>query len=675
MDRSNEHLGTERIGRLLRRFSIPCVLSLFIASSYNIADQIYIGNSAAGYLGNAAIGIAFPILIMVQAFAWCFGDAAAAFLAICQGRKEMDKADKAAGISIVFGLVISIVLMAGALHFKEPLLRLFGASDLTIGYSSSYLKIVSYFFPAFMLLNVINPIIRSDGSPVWSMVSMGFGALANIILDPIFIYVLDWGVEGAAWATAIGQAASLALNVAYLFRTKTFKMRASSFVPNFKLLKEFLPLGISSFITQMSIVAISLVCNAMLFKYGTTSVYGADIPIAAVSVETKIYTILINIVVGIVLGGQPIFGYNIGAGKIDRVKKTYGLIFLITLIISAVFTLVNEVYPDIFFLPFGSMDQPLYVEYSRKVFRFFMSSAIFTCLIKMTSIFFQSCGKPFQAIASSILRDIILFIPFAILIPMIAENRNPGDGIVALLFSAAAADIIAVAVDWFLVSSYFKNIDSYNKRFGTGVVFPDDYKVEYPSRKGPVITISREHGSNGKFIGSLLAQKLSIPFFDKDILNMMAKERNLPATYSMSSGMKVGISNSLYLSKDFNWEAIAAQRSLVCDVAEMGSCVIVGRAADYHLRENPNVVRIFIYADKKTKIRNTMKFYGDSSFEARKQMRRSDLSRALYYRNITGGGKWKSRNNYDLFIDSSSGDEKTADMLAGMIRGMYPEMK
>lgn len=251
----NDFLGTEKVGKLLFKFAVPCVLSLLISALYNIVDQIFVGNSKLGYLGNAATGIVFPLMIVVQAFAWCIADGSAAFLSICQGKKDTEHAHKAIGTGIVIGEIISVILLIVAITCKDAILRTFGASDQTIGLSSSYLTIIASFFPVFMFINIMNAIIRSDGSPAWSMISMASGAVLNIILDPIFIYALDLGIEGAAWATVIGQIFSAIFTFIYFFKTKTFKLNIKSFIPDMHEFTRVVVLGISSFITQLSIVA------------------------------------------------------------------------------------------------------------------------------------------------------------------------------------------------------------------------------------------------------------------------------------------------------------------------------------------------------------------------------------------------------------------------------------
>lgn len=304
---STEFLGKEKISKLMLKFCIPCVLSLLISALYNIVDQIFIGNSELSTLGNAATGVVFPIFIIAQGVAWYFGDGSAAYINIHQGKGDTDKIHICVGTGMTLTCILSVFLPAVFYPLKTQVLSLFGASENTIGYAIEYFNIILGFFPVYMLSNMINAVVRADGSPSWSMFSMLAGAIINIILDPVFIFACKWGMAGAAWATAIGQIVSFVISIAYLFRTKTFKLTIRSFVPRLKIYGEAFKLGISSLITQMTIVVISLVCNMMLAKYGATSKYGVDIPIAVIGIESKVFTVVINIVVGIVLGCQPIY--------------------------------------------------------------------------------------------------------------------------------------------------------------------------------------------------------------------------------------------------------------------------------------------------------------------------------------------------------------------------------
>ena len=202
---SSRFLGEEKINRLMLRFSIPCILSLLVSSLYNIVDQIFIGNSELSTLGNAATGVVFPVFIIAQAFAWCFGDGCAAYLNIVQGRKDDSGAHKAIGGSITVAFLSGVLMMAVIYPFKEPILTLFGATENTLAYSIEYLDIILAMIPIYILCNMMNSIIRADGSPTWAMLSMLLGAIVNIILDPVFIFGLKMGMKGAAIATIIGQ--------------------------------------------------------------------------------------------------------------------------------------------------------------------------------------------------------------------------------------------------------------------------------------------------------------------------------------------------------------------------------------------------------------------------------------------------------------------------------------
>lgn len=453
-------LGTEKLSKLMFKFSVPCVLSLLVSALYNIVDQIFIGNSELSTLGNAATGVVFPIFIIAQAFAWCFGDGCAAYLSICQGRKDTKSAHKSIGTGIVMTLLSSLVLMAIFFPLKVQLLTLFGASESSIGMAVEYFNIILAFFPVYMLFNMMNAVIRSDGSPSISMLSMLLGAVINIILDPVFIFGLHWGMKGAALATVIGQCVSFIVSLIYFFRTKTFKLSLKSFIPDLKTFSGALKLGLSSFITQMTIVIISLVCNIMLKKYGAMSQYGIDIPIAVIGIESKVFTVVINLVVGIVLGCQPIISYNFGARNYDRVKKLYKYILMCTLIIGVLSTLLFELAPNavvgIFGTPTNIPNPEDYWIFADKTFRIFLSLVTFTCIIKMTSIFFQAVGKPVYAIVTSMIRDIILFVPLVIILPKFM-------GIDGILCAAPISDAVAMVVTVVLTVVYMKKLNDDNK--------------------------------------------------------------------------------------------------------------------------------------------------------------------------------------------------------------------
>ena len=263
----NAYLGRDDLGKLLRSFSLPCILSLLVSALYNIVDQIFIGNSELGYLGNAATGVVFPLLMVAMAFGWCVGDGCAAYLSLCQGKVDAQSAHRCVGSGVTMTFAASVFLMIVCGIWQEPLLRLFGASDTTIGMAMEYFTILLGAFPFYMLTNSTNGSIRADGSPKYAMLSTVSGAVTNIVLDPIFIFGLHWGIKGAAWATVAGQVLSFVLNAAYLLRkTKSFQLEKASFKPHWRVFFASVQLGISTFVTQISIVVVSLVTFTCFIK-------------------------------------------------------------------------------------------------------------------------------------------------------------------------------------------------------------------------------------------------------------------------------------------------------------------------------------------------------------------------------------------------------------------------
>lgn len=664
---SSDFLGKEKISKLMVKFCIPCVLSLLVAALYNIVDQIFVGNSELSTLGNAATGVVFPIFIIAQGFAWYFGDGSAAYINIHQGKGDTGKIHKCVGTGMTLTVIVSVVLLAIFYPLKTQILTLFGASENSIGYAVEYFNIILGFFPIYMLSNMINAVVRADGSPSWSMLSMLAGAVVNIILDPIFIFACKWGMSGAAWATVIGQCVSFVISIVYLFRTKTFKLTIKSLIPDFKTYGEAFKLGLSSLITQMTIVVISLVCNIMLAKYGSMSKYGADIPIAVIGIESKVFTVVINIVVGIVLGCQPIIGYNMGARNFGRIKKLYRSILLCTVAVGAIATILFEAAPDavvgMFGKPTNIPNPDDYWEFARKTFRIFLALVIFTCTIKMSSIFFQAVGKPVFAVLTSLIRDIICFVPLICVLPIFY-------GVNGILVSAPIADLLAMLVTAGLTVAFFIGIKKMAAK--SSATNGQDSTVIKPSKDGVIITIARQHGSSGKQIGKIVAEKLGIPFYYKEMTALAAQESGLDKEFiSDINANSPDVLRSLYLSCEVVQQAITAQDKIIRKIADNGSCVIVGRAADYVLRGYKDVVRIYIYAPEEYRVKRIMEVYGDSEEEAKKNLRRSDKARAAYYANISAQ-KWGDSKNYDLCVDSSIGVEQSADLIVSYVQAKKP---
>lgn len=348
-----------------------------------------------------------------------------------------------------------------------------------------------------------------------------------------------------------------------------------------------------------------------------------------------------------------------GAKKYDRVKKIYKAILLCTIVIGVIATLMFELMPKtvvgIFGTPTNIPNPDDYWVFAEKTFRIFLSLITFTCIIKMTSIFFQAVGKPVQAITSSLIRDIVCFIPLIVIIPIFF-------GIEGILFAAPIADFIAVIVAVVLVISFMRSLKQVDQ------LNDEKLAVLKPSKQGVIITIGREHGSLGKQIGKLVAEKLGIPFYYKEMTALAAQESGLDKEFiSGISSNSPAILYGLYLSTEVVKQAIVAQDQIIRKIAEQGSCVIVGRASDYVLRDHSDVINIFVYAPIDYRVERVMEVYSDSADEARKNIRRSDEARASYYKNISRQ-YWGDRHNYDLLIDSSIGIVESAKIICQYVK-------
>lgn len=662
MMEDTKQLGEVAIEKLLLKFSIPCVMGLLIGALYNIVDQIFIGNSSLGYLGNAATGVSFPIICIANAFAWCIGDGAAAFLSICAGRKDEESAHKCVGTGIVSTTIISIILCIICLIFNKPLMSLFGASDATLVLASDYFRIVALFFPAYLMFNVLNSMIRADGSPTYAMSALLIGAIINVVLDPIFIFLFDLGIKGAAYATVIGQVVSFVICALYFSKPKSFKLKRSSFRIDYPILKNLIILGGSTFIVQISLVVMTLLCNMMLFKYGALSKFGSDIPISVFSIQTKVYTIVGNIACGIALGGQPILGYNYGAKKMDRVRECYKYIFISSLTVGVLSTLVFIFCPEVIIGIFGTQNE-LYMEFATTSFKTFLSLSFITVFIKISSVFFQAIGKPVQAMIASVLRDMICFVIFTITLCIFFEAKAPGNGIYGILFAAPLSDLAAGTTIAILTIKFLRSLKGVNEETKENINIT-------PTHPGTIITIAREHGTCGKQIGEMLAKELNIPYYSKELTAIAAKESGfaeefLPSDYDEENELLY----NLYLSTNVGQQSVIAQEKILRKIADEGACVIIGRAANHVLWNYNNILKVFLYAPQDYRVSNIQKMYGDSKEEALRHMQKSDKARASYYQNISGY-EWKNVHNYNLCIDASVGKEETVKIILDYLNNM-----
>ena len=448
----NSFLETEKISKLVRKFSLPCIISLLVGALYNIVDQIYIANASyLGSNGNAANTVVFPLTVLALAIAVMLGDGACAFVSISLGEGNKENAEKSVGNAIVLTIVSSLVLTALYLLLMEPLLTLFGGkvNEETYNLSREYFFWITLGLPFYMFGQAINPIIRSDSSPRFAMVATLAGAITNIILDPIFIYTFHWGMAGAAIATVIGQILTAAFSIWYLFHMKTIKLGKECFKLNFTIIKKFIPLGVTSFLSQLALVISMAAVQNSCTKYGAMDpIFGqtqySQIPLAVLGIVMKFFQIAISVSIGIAAGAIPLAGYNKGAGRNDRVKQLFSYILTLEAIVGAISLIIVEVFPLAITNLFGaSNESAYYTQFAIKCFRIYLCMMILATVNKGTFIFMQALGMAKESTLISLTREII----FGVLLPIIMPYFMGLDG---LLWSFPLADILT-----FLITAYF----------------------------------------------------------------------------------------------------------------------------------------------------------------------------------------------------------------------------
>lgn len=430
-------LGYERIGKLLTRYAVPSIISLIINSLYNMVDQIFIGQGV-GFLGNGATNIIAPIATIAIAVSTLFGDGLAAFFSLNLGRGEAEKAAKGVGNAVISGAVISFLYTIFAIIFLKPLCLLFGATENILPYALGYGRIIVIGFPFVIIGTIINSSIRTDGSPRYAMFSMMIGAILNTILDPIFIFVLQWGVEGAAAATVISQFVGMLCNIAYLFRFKTIRLEKSSFTFSGRIMGRLASLGFASCFNNLTSTVVAMISNNLLTKYGELSVYGPDIPITTFGLCMKVSMIAFSVGIGVASGSQPIIGFNYGAQKYDRVRRTFLLSAAVCTVITLISWVVFQGFPLQLIRIFGT-ESSLYEEFAVQCFHVYLLLTFLNGLQMCTGVFFQAIGQPAKAAIASLSKQILFYIP-----AMLICSRFWG--LTGILAAGPVADALAFAL-------------------------------------------------------------------------------------------------------------------------------------------------------------------------------------------------------------------------------------
>ena len=663
MGKEENILGTEKVGKLIKKFSIPCIISMVVNSLYNIVDQIFVGQGV-GYLGNGATNIIFPLTVVAMSIALMIGDGTSAFLNLKLGEKKEKEAGKGVANGIALSSIISILLSTICLIFLPILINLFGCTEDIRPHALDYGYIILIGFPFMTIGTVLNGLIRADGSPKYAMVSMILGAVLNTILDPIFIFILGWGVKGAALATILSQLITAILNICYIRKFKSVKFSKDMFKIDRKISLKLCALGISSFINQISIVILIAVENNMLKMAGANSKFGPNIPITVLGIVIKISQILTSIIIGIAVGSQPIMGFNYGARKFDRVKKALKYVVGIGTGVSIVAFILFQTIPDKLISIFGSGDE-LYTEFACIAFRRYLMLCIVYGIEFPAGIFFQAIGKSTKSAVISLSRQLLFLVPTMIIL-------GYAFGIDGLLYSGPVADILGTIICVVLIGFEIKALNKLSKSNETNTEITFENKVENnkisDNSNHIVITISREYGSGGRYIAQLLAKKLGIKLYDKELIEKVKEETGYSKDYIEQNEQKrVGtdfINDNAITNED---ELFNAEFSIINDLYEKESCIIVGRCADYILKDKKDVINVFVYSSTENKIKRAINYYNIKEKDAQKTIKQINKQRANHYKHYTQR-QWGNPENYDICINSDYlGIEKSVDVIAEML--------
>lgn len=448
-------LGTEPVGKLLRKFAVPSIISMLVMSLYNIVDQIFIGQ-CVGELGNAATNVAFPFTTLCIATALAFGIGGASGFNLNLGAGEKEKAPYFIGVSASMMFIIGVALSVVGLTALKPLLLFFGSTDTVLPYAMEYTKYLALGFPFAIISSGGSHLVRADGSPKFSMACNLVGAIVNVILDYLFVMVFNWKMAGAAIATVIGQILASIMVIWYLIHFKTIKLHGKHFVPQLKIVGRTVHLGMAQCLNQLAIMFVQIVMNKSLTYYGALSPYGADIPLACTGIVMKVNQVYFSICIGVAQGIQPIASFNRGAGKNDRVKKTYKLAVSCNTIISTIAFIIFQLFPRQIISIFGS-GSPEYFRFSINFFRIFLFMTFLDGIQPITSTFCTVIGEPNKGTFLSLTRQVICFIPLMIVLPYIFHNFGYL-GIDGMMYVAPISDFLAAVLSLIVIKKVFKKL-------------------------------------------------------------------------------------------------------------------------------------------------------------------------------------------------------------------------
>lgn len=636
--------GTEKISRILFRLAPPVMLAQLIQALYNIVDSFFVGKYSAS--GLTALSIIYPVQLLMIAFAVGTGVGINTVMAAKLGTGNREEADEYAGVGTPLAVVLWF-LFAAVCYFILPFYaRMSTDSEVVIQDVITYGRIVCVFSFGLFLESIWTKVLQSNGDMKTPMFAQILGAVTNIVLDPLLIFGLlglpEMGIAGAAVATVAGQIVAALVVMKKGFRkSPEFRLYSHHIAAIFRL-------GIPNILMQSAYTFYILGLNLILATF-------SDEAVTALGLYYKWQTFFF-----IPLGAMqtcivPVISYNYAARNIDRCRKTLSSAILFGLALMAVGTLCFNAIPTQMLRVFTK--DALVIEIGRFGFHFNGVSFLPMVTSLIFPVFFQAVGASLKSSSLTVIRTVLLFVPLGYLFSRLGLNW--------FWLTFPVTEVVTSTVGVVFYRQFLR------KDYVSRPVQADDGDTVAlkPSKPGVIITIAREHGSSGKQIGKVVARKLGIPFYYKEMVALAAHESGLDKEFISDIHKNAPDAlRDLYLNSHAVQRAMSAQANIIRKIADNGSCVIVGRAADYVLRDYKNVVRVFIYAPTEYRIGRVMEVYGDTPEEARRNIRRSDKARASYYRHISGK-RWGDAGNYELVVDSSIGVEKSAEMILDYVSG------
>ena len=630
------------MNKLILKMGLPMIISMVLQALYNVIDSIFVANMGTkGAIANQALTYAFPIQIMIIAIGVGTGVGLNALLSKSLGENDRKKVNKIAGNGMFLSICIYIIFLLFGLFGTKWFISLFTNDKEIIKMGTTYLKICTCLSLGSIGYTVYERFLQATGKTMLSTISQISGAVTNIILDYIFIYPLKMGVAGAAWATIIGQFISLFIAM-YFHYTKNNEIDGSIKYINhdINLIKGIYSIGVSAALMQALLAVMMAGMNAIL---GLAQV-NQTVLIGSFGIYYKIQQIALFSAFGLSNTIISILSFNYGMQDKKRIDDCikYGIIdtIIVNLIISILFEIFAYPLANLFGLAGGTTKEIISV--CTIALRISSIGFVFMGISVAIQGVLQSIRYVLKPLIISLLRLVIFVFPIAFLF---TKSNNVTE---IVWWTFPIAEVLTSIISLFILK------DSYDKK----IKVIKNEKI----KNNLIISISREHGTNGKEIGKIVAQKLNIPFYDKEEIKEFAIKNNL-----INDNCSDEEIYDNFLSLDVSKEAIINQTKVIKKIANISNAVIIGRSADYILRENKNLIKIFIYASMDYKIENVMKNYGDNEKQAKNHILDSDKSRSNYYSAIANRN-WGDKNNYDLCIDARIGNENVVKIICDYVK-------